>query len=241
MKKKVKTLGVSGCRAGWIAISLDDDHAGYWLLESNQELGEYFEKFDRIFIDVPIGLTDTEYIRQCDGELRKVLGPDYHESIYNPPIRPALYAPTYAEASMTSYETTGKKISIQGWNITPNIKVVDQFLQDDEELRDKVFESHPELLFQKLNGGNSILQKKATKKGLRHRLGLLKERSKFADDFFRDIKEDYRRNQVDEDDIIDAMALALFARLSYEENELKTLPDKPQVDSTGLRMGIHYV
>lgn len=236
----MKTLGVDGCRAGWIAISLDDEDAGYWLLESDQELKEYFEKFDRIFIDVPIGLTEEEYVRECDDELRDILGPGYQASVFNPPIRPALYAPTYAEASMTSYEITGKKISTQAWNITPNIKTVDQFLQNNEELQEKVFESHPELLFRILNGNNSILQKKATKKGLRHRLKLLKDRSKYADDFFRDIKEEYRRNQVDEDDIVDAMSLAWFA-LQSTEKEMKTLPEDPPTDSTGLPMAIHYV
>lgn len=236
----MKTLGIDGCRAGWIAISLDNDNAGYWLLEKDQALEEFFADYDRIFIDVPIGLTDEEYTRQCDKELRDVLGPDYTASVFSPPIRPALYAPTYAEASMTSFETTGKKVTIQSWNITPNIRTVDQFLQQKEAFRDKVYESHPELLFRILNGNNSILQKKATKKGLRHRLGLLKDKSKFADDFFRDIKEEYRRNQVDEDDIVDAMALALFARYSLED-ELKTIPEEPPVDSTGLPMAIHYV
>lgn len=236
----MKTLGIDGCRAGWIAISLDDENAGFWLLESNKELKQYLEDFERIFIDVPIGLTDEKYVRECDEELRKVLGPDYQSSIFNPPIRPALHAPTYAEASMISYETTGKKISIQAWNITPNIRIIDQYLQNDEELRKKIFESHPELLFRILNGNNSILQKKATKKGLRHRLSLLKDQSKYADDFFRDIKEEYRRNQVDEDDIVDAMSLALFAKRSIE-GEIKTLPDDPPADSTGLPMAIHYV
>lgn len=234
------TLGIDGCQAGWIAISLDDASAGYWLLESDEELKDFFENFDRIFIDVPIGLTEDEYIRECDKELREVLGPDYQSSVFNPPIRPALHAPTYAEASMTSFETTGKKTSIQSWNITPNIRVVDQYLQNSKELRDKIFESHPELLFRILNGNNSILQKKATKKGLRHRLKLLKDQSKYADDFFRDIKEEYRRNQVDEDDIVDAMALALFALRSVE-GEIKTLPDDPPLDSTGLPMAIYYV
>lgn len=236
----MKTLGLDGCRAGWIAISLDNDNAGYWLVESNSELSEYFEEFDRVFIDVPIGLNDEKYVRECDELLRKILGPGYEGSVFNPPIRPALHAPTYAEASMTSYETTGKKVSIQAWNITPNIRVIDQYIQQNKEYRDKIFESHPELLFQKLNGGNSILQKKATKKGLRHRLGLLKEKSKFADDFFRDIKEDYRRNQVDEDDIVDSMVLALYANWSLKE-EIKTLPEDPPTDSTGLPMAIHYV
>lgn len=236
----MKTLGIDGCRAGWIAISLDDEGAGYWLLESDQELKENLENFDRIFIDVPIGLAEEDYVRECDDKLRDILGPNYQASVFNPPIRPALYAPTYAEASMTSYEITGKKISTQAWNITPNIKTVDQFLQDNEELQDKVFESHPELLFRILNGNNSILQKKATKKGLRHRLKLLKDRSEYADDFFRDIKEEYRRNQVDEDDIVDAMVLAWFA-LQSVNNEMKTVPEDPLADSTGLPMAIHYV
>jgi len=236
----LKTLGIDGCRAGWIAISLDEEHAGYWLLESDRELGEYFEEYDRIFIDIPIGLEEESHVRQCDRELRAVLGADYSASIVNPPIRGALHAPTYAEASMTSYEITGKKVSIQSWNITSDIKAVDQYLQRNKVLREKIFESHPELLFQKLNGGNPILQKKATKKGLRHRLDLLKKESEFADDFFRDIKEKFRRNQVDEDDIVDAMALALFARYSTTR-EIKTLPEVPPTDATGLEMAIHYV
>ncbi|MDZ7715994.1 MAG: DUF429 domain-containing protein [Balneolaceae bacterium] len=236
----MKTLGIDGCRAGWIAISLDEEGAGYWLLESNEEFKEFLEKFDRIFIDVPIGLEDEKYVRECDEKLRDQLGPNYQASVFNPPIRPALHAPTYAEASMTSYEITDKKISIQAWNIMPNIKIVDQLLTSDDELKEKVFESHPELLFQKLNGGSSILQKKATKKGLRHRLGLLKKQSKYADDFFRDIKEEYRRNQVDEDDIVDAMVLALYAKKSLDSTML-TLPEDPPEDSEGLTMAIHYV
>lgn len=134
----MKTLGIDGCRAGWYAVSLDDGEAGYWLLESPEQLKEYFDEFDRIFIDIPIGLAEESYVRKCDGKLRDVLGPGYQASVFDPPIRPALYAPTYAEASMTSYEITGKKISTQAWNITPNIRMVDQFLQDDEELRRKV-------------------------------------------------------------------------------------------------------
>lgn len=236
----MKTIGLDGCRAGWIAIRLDDDEAGYWLLESNEEFAEVFEEYDRIFIDVPIGLEDAKYVRECDELLRKRLGPDYRASVFNPPIRPALHAPTYGEASMVSYETTDKKISIQAWNITPNIKLVDQLLQNNESYRKKVFESHPELLFQILNGGNSILQKKATKKGIRHRLGLLKRQSTYVDDFFRDIKEEYRRNQVDEDDILDAMVLALFALRSVDD-PIQSIPEEPDTDATGLPMAIHYV
>jgi predicted RNase H-like nuclease len=90
-----------------------------------------------------------------------------------------------------------------------------------------------------LNGG-MIYQKKNTKKGLRHRLGLIVDREEVADDFFRDIKEEFRRNQVDEDDIVDSMALALAAKRSVEKG-IKTIPKNPPVDSEGLKMAIHYV
>ncbi|MCC5941332.1 MAG: DUF429 domain-containing protein, partial [Balneolaceae bacterium] len=61
-----------------------------------------------------------------------------------------------------------------------------------------------------------------------------------AADFFREIKEEYRRNEVEEDDIVDAMALALAAKWSPEKG-IKTIPEEPDVDSTGLRKAIHFV
>ncbi len=236
----MKTGGIDACEAGYLAISLDNDSAGYWLLETQSALYDFLEDIDRIFIDIPIGLQDDKEVRECDELLRKKLGPGYKDSVISPPIRGALYAPTYGEASMISYETMEKRVTMQSWNMIENIRTIDNFLQNHEAYRDRIFESHPELLFQILNGGPSILQKKATKKGLRHRLHLLKKQSKYADDFFRDIKEKYRRNQVDEDNIVDTLALALFALKSIDE-PLQTLPEEPPTDAAGLPMAIHYV
>jgi len=140
---------------------------------------------------------------------------------------------------MQSYEFTEKKLTLQAWNITPKIKTVDHFLTDQPELQEKVFESHPELIFRNLNGG-MIFQKKNTKKGLRHRLSLVSDREEIAKDFLRDIKEEFRRNEVEEDDIVDSMALALAAKQSQEKG-LKTMPKDPEKDSNGLIKAIHYV
>jgi predicted RNase H-like nuclease len=234
----VKTAGLDGCKAGWILITFDED-PGYFVLRSDEELEEAFKTYDRIFIDMPIGLEDEEYTRECDRLLRKTLGAEYAASVFSPPIRPALHAPSYVEANIQSYEYTEKKLTVQAWNITPKIKTIDAFLQNNAEYRDKVLESHPELLFMKLNGG-MIYQKKKTKKGLRHRLGLVVDHEEVAADFFRDIKEEFRRNEVAEDDIVDAMALALAAKQS-ENKPIETLPVEPPIDSEGLRMAIHYV
>ncbi len=234
----MKTAGIDGCKAGWILITFDKD-ASYEVLRTDEDLEEAFHRFDRVLIDIPIGLEDENYTRECDALLRKELGAEYASSVFSPPIRPALHAPSYVEANMQSYEFTEKKLTVQAWNITPKIKVVDRFLTGQPELQDVVFESHPELIFKNLNGG-MIFQKKNTKKGLRHRLSLVSDREEIAKDFFRDIKEEFRRNEVEEDDIVDSMALALAAKQSKEKG-LKTLPENPEKDSSGLVKAIHYV
>lgn len=234
----MKTAGIDGCKAGWIMVTLDENPR-YEIVRSDDELKKIFFSFDRVFIDMPIGLEDEEYTRECDARLRKILGKEYAPSVFSPPIRPALHAPSYVEANMQSFEYTEKKLTIQAWNITPKIRVLDQFFAENPELKDNILESHPELLFMNLNGG-MIYQKKNTKKGLRHRLDLVKEHESIAADYFREIKEEYRRNEVEEDDIVDALVLALAAKHSVQKG-FKTIPETPPTDSKGLKMAIHYV
>ena len=234
----MKTAGIDGCRAGWLLITFDKEPA-YNVLRTDEDLEKALEEYDRVFIDMPIGLEDDQYTRECDSLLRKKLGAEYASSVFSPPIRPALHAPSYVEANMQSYEFTEKKLTIQAWNITPKIRTLDQLLIQNPPWREKVLESHPEILFMTLNGG-MIYQKKNTKKGVRHRLDLVSSHKPVAADFFREIKEEYRRNEVEEDDIVDAMALALGALQSFEKG-IKTLPENPEKDSEGLPKAIHYV
>ncbi|MEX0607938.1 MAG: DUF429 domain-containing protein [Balneolaceae bacterium] len=235
----MKTAGIDGCKAGWLLISFDEGDSKYEVIRTKEGLKVAFELYDRIFIDMPIGLEDEEYVRECDALLRKKIGAEYASSVFNPPIRPAVSAPSYVEANMTSFDYTGKNLSLQSWNITPKIQMVDELLRADDKLRDKVFESHPELLFQGVNGG-MIYQKKNLKKGIKHRLELMRDREPVAEDFFREIKEEFRRNEVQEDDIVDAMVLAYCAKNS-EEKGIKTLPEEIPFDSEGMRKAIHYI
>jgi len=234
----LKTAGIDGCKAGWILISFEEVPF-YKVLRSDEELEEAFTQFDQIFIDIPIGLENENYTRECDRLLREKLGAEYASSVFSPPIRPALHAPSYVEANIQSFEYTEQKLTVQAWNITPKIRTVDTLLSKEPSFRTKVLESHPELLFINFNGG-MIYQKKNTKKGLRHRLSLVADHEKIAADFFRDIKEEFRRNEVAEDDIVDSMALALSAKQA-KAYEIKTLPENPQKDSEGLPMAIHYI
>ena len=235
----MRTAGIDGCKLGWILISFDEGQEHYEVLSDQEELESVLGDYDRIFVDMPIGLQEDEYTRTCDLELRKVLGSEYSSSVFSPPIRPALYAPTYAEANLTSFEYTEKKLTLQSWNITPKIKMLDELLQKHEGWGEKVLESHPEWLFQNLNDG-MIFQKKNLKKGIRHRLELLIQENEWAGEFFRVIKEEYRRADVGEDDIVDAMVLAYYANQSVARG-LRTIPNDPPKDSKGLPMAIHFV
>ena len=235
----MRTAGIDGCKLGWILISFDEGQEHYEVLSDQEELESVLGDYDRIFVDMPIGLQEDEYTRTCDLELRKVLGSEYSSSVFSPPIRPALYAPTYAEANLTSFEYTEKKLTLQSWNITPKIKMLDELLQKHEGWGEKVLESHPEWLFQNLNDG-MIFQKKNLKKGIRHRLELLIKENEWAGEFFRVIKEEYRRADVGEDDIVDAMVLAYYANQSVTRG-LRTIPNEPPKDSKGLPMAIHFV
>lgn len=235
----MKTGGIDGCKVGWLFISFDEGNERWEVLETKEQLEEILLETDRTFIDMPIGLEDEEYTRECDALMRKEVGGNYSSSIFSPPIRPALAAPSYVEANMISYEFTEKKLSLQSWNITPKIQIIDDLLTDHSSLSEKVLESHPEHLFMKLNDGE-IFQKKNLKKGIKHRLGLIEEEEPIVDDFFRDIKEEYRRSEVAEDDIVDAMVLALYAKWS-KERPLKTIPSEVEKDSKGFPKAYHFV
>ncbi|MEO1023690.1 MAG: DUF429 domain-containing protein [Bacteroidota bacterium] len=235
----MRTAGIDGCKAGWLLVTFDEGEEHYEVLTSPDQLEEALDSFDRILIDMPIGLEEETYHREADVQLRKVLGKEYASSVFTPPIRPALDAPTYVEANVISFDYTEKKLSLQAWNITPKIKMLDELLRKEARYRERVFESHPELLFQQLNGG-MIYQKKNLKKGIKHRLELIRAQETVAEEFFRIIKEEFRRNEVAEDDIVDAFALAHYAKLSVKEGML-TIPNAPETDSEGLIKAIHYV
>ncbi len=87
--------------AGWLFVTFDKN-PHYEVIRTDESLKEFLVGYDRVFIDMPIGLENEKYTRYCDELLRKKLGPEYSSSVFSPPIRPALNAPSYVEANMQS-------------------------------------------------------------------------------------------------------------------------------------------
>ena len=54
----MKTAGIDGCRIGWILTTFTEGEAKFQIINNNDDLRAAFAYYDRIFIDMPIGLED---------------------------------------------------------------------------------------------------------------------------------------------------------------------------------------
>lgn len=239
MKPQNRAIGIDGCRGGWLAVWRVDRTWNSQLIRDRSTLVEILKGAARTFIDMPVGLSETEASRLCDRQLRKILGRSFSTSVFNPPIRDAVDATSYAEACQLNSAKTGKKLSIQSWNIVPKLRELNEILIEFPELQNLTFESHPELLFYQINHQTHLKFKKKTQQGQQERLALLENEIQDPPSTFAVLRDRYLKKEVADDDIVDAMVLACCADRSLKTG-LKSLPNPPEVDAKGLKMGIYY-
>lgn len=237
-------VGVDGCPGGWALVMRD--------LERPTE--PVFRKIDRfadiltlpeapaiVAVDMPIGLPDrTDGIggRAAERFVRPLLGAR-QSSVFSVPCRAAVmdsgddYRLACALARANS--DPPRAVAKQCFMIFPKIRAVDQAMRP--ELEGRVYESHPELAFWRLNGERPMTLPKRVRQeghapGLTERRALL-ERHGFPPAFF----EARRPPGVGEDDRIDAAVLSLIAERILD-GAAQSFPADPPRDSRGLRMAI---
>lgn len=232
-----RVLGIDGCRAGWFAIINQDDRWSYTLAPSIAALLNDHGTADRIFIDIPLGLADDQ-TRQCDQLARHLLSPYRHSSVFSTPVREAVYAANYAMACRINARQTGRKITRQTWNICPKIREVDTWLRQHPAAQSRVYESHPEVAFYALNKEHPLQTRKKSPEGREQRLTLLTQAIGNAHQLFDQAVDHYPRAQLQMDDILDAMVLAVMA--SCSETDHCYLPEPAPVDRYGIPMRIIY-
>jgi predicted RNase H-like nuclease len=235
--------GIDGCKDGWIAVSLSDDDSitgqvypsisTFW--EHNKDTAKH------VLIDIPIGLSDTQP-RQVEALARQKLT-GRSASVFPVPSRQVLEFAAkhnfednaYWEACDINEGLLGKRFSKQAWNILPKIYEVDAFLQENHSAQAMLQEAHPELLFWALNKQQPMRYSKKTGVGFTERVRLLEQHIPHV---FEDITRLYNANKrvLVDDDIVDAIACALCAKLG----DLTSLPNPPELDSTGLSMQMMY-
>lgn len=167
----------------------------------------------QVFVDIPIGLTATTE-RTLEQKVRGLL-PGRTSSVFSVPVRAAVYAQTYESACALNQSVTGKKITLQAWHICRKVREVDEWLAAHPEAQHQVHESHPELVFQRLNG-SPLTHRKKTREGIAERLDIL---ARFRESVRLDFEvclAEFRRKDLARDDIVDAMALSLLAELELD-------------------------
>ena len=231
--------GVDGCRKGWFYFALVPGREPEWaVVEKIADLVAGADDSDRIFIDIPIGLPNGGEGRLCDNEARRKLAPHRTSSVFPVPVRSALTAETYEEANEKNRRASGKGLPRQTYAILPKIREVDSLLRKSARARRAVREAHPEICFWALAGGRPMRHSKKTGRGFDERLALLERFLPSAVRCFGHIRTGYRCWDLADDDILDAMAVAITA--SADRGALRTLPELSVEDSCGLPMEMVY-
>jgi predicted RNase H-like nuclease len=189
-----------------------------------------------IAIDIPVGLTDAGR-RLCDDEARRLLGWPRRNSVFPPPVRPALNASSRAQASRITRRVDGRGVGAQAWAIFHKIGEVDALLSADVRLQDRVHEVHPELCFWAWNAGRPMSHRKTTPQGQAERRRLID--AHFGSKAVAEVRGRYLVKDVGHDDIQDAFA-ALWTAERIVAGTAVVIPASPPSDAAGLRMEMWY-
>lgn len=229
-------VGVNGCKAGWLAIALTKSgHASHRVAADFADLAQAFQPA-LILVDVPIGLREDGRERLCDTAARQVLGLRA-SSVFPAPCRSALKKPDYNSASRENKLRTGRRLSKQSWALFPKIRQVDEYLCLHSGTGPVVREVHPEVCFWAF-AGHPMRHAKRKPEGLAERLAVLSSVFSGAAEAVREIEQAHRRAELGSDDALDALVAGVTALEGAED--LRTLPDAPELDGRGLRMEMVY-
>ena len=240
MGEDLLSIGVDGCRAGWLVIALGDD--GVWQYRVADKLKHVIKELPQeylMLVDMPLGLlSGAGRERECDHLARKLLGRPRSSSVFPPPARPTLAAGDYVEAQVINRRCLGRGLSQQAWNLVPKIRELDRLRRKEHGVADRLRESHPEVCFWALNKQRSPLHNKKTLEGRRERIRILSRHQHNAKEIIEVIAQSTLRKDVAWDDIVDALVLAVTARLG--QRQLQTLPAPAPKDRYGIAMEIVY-
>jgi predicted RNase H-like nuclease len=231
LDKNSLSIGVDGCKGGWIVASIDHGTLKVEKMSSISEIVMEYTEFDNFLIDMVIGLpSNTEQIRP-DSYARQIIK-ERSSTIFPVPCRQAIYAESVAEAYEENVRVLGKKFTPLTVGIMPKIRELDSFLQEHDQYKNVILESHPEVCFTRLNG-KTVLSKKSEYEGVVERVNILKKFLPNLD--VNDLMQMAKQYQCNVDDIADAICLSVTANLA-KQGLYEIIPERPRVDDTGLKM-----
>lgn len=246
-------VGVDGCKAGWIAVRRDLDVApSVRVFPSFATLLDALPADATVAVDMPIGLPDVSQRggRGPETLVRPMLGAR-QSSVFSISSRAALYADisdfttveawyeAHRRASEVAKATSDppRGVSIQAFGIFAKVREIDALLIARPQLRRRVFESHPEVAFCRLNGEKPMTLPKKIKgavnpAGMEERKALLCRHG-----YTRAFLDQPPQRGAAADDFLDAAAMMLIAG-RIAGGEAKPFPDPPLADRLGIPLAI---
>lgn len=221
------SVGLDGCSKGWVAVWLNGDDRGLTFFDHITDLLTF--PHDLAMIDMPIGLRDAGN-RLCDEQARRLLRK--HGSRVFTGARRGIWEFASRIDAHRHFRARGDPgVSCQLWCLRSKIREVDDMMTPERQRT--LRETHPELVFLRLNG-NRALPSKKTADGRKIRRDLLYLEG------FGEIDGWLERRRLGTgakpDDVLDACACAIAAR-----DRKHRLPEaNPPVDAKGLAMEIWY-
>ena len=230
-KKECFVVGIDWMKPYWLAAEIRGDEISIRKLSNIAEINEYYLTADAVLIDIPVGLPENEVENAArpDREARNYLPTDRKPTIFPVPCRQAINKASYANASAENERVLGKKLTSQSYAFSKMVRQVDRFLLEEKYWQNRLVESHPEVAFQRLNGGNGLHHSKHTEAGIQERIAILQQYGVDPTPLFAEF------NLKQYEDVLDALCLALSARFGCE-NGFHTIPQLPACDSRGLKM-----
>jgi predicted RNase H-like nuclease len=223
--------GVVPTRAGWVVASAKLQGIQMYpnepeLFPELRDVLDYRPSFKVIAMGAPIGLLDqpAEGGRRCDREARRLLGFTRGGAVATPPLRQALTAKTYEEAT----KLNGGNMSAITWSLLARYAELDGEM---EPYRQRViFEVQPELSFYQVNDDAPMKFSKRSHLGMEERTDLLKRRLPGIERLVDAELPRVRRWQL-----IDAAA-CLWSTRRIASRAMTRIPEDPEWDEKGLRM-----
>jgi predicted RNase H-like nuclease len=237
MNNDVWLAGADGCPAGWMVafVRLSDGDVRTRVVPQFSAIASAPETPAVIAVDMPIGLPARigPAGRGPERAVRPLLGAR-QSSVFPVPSREAVYASSYLDACRIALATSDPPRSVQKqlFLIGPRIREIDGLLRADPALAARVFETHPELAFWRLNGERPLALPKKVKPGLALRRQLL-----IAAGYAPAVVEAAPPKGASPDDLLDALACAAIARRIHA-GIARSFPQEPQRDEYGLPMAI---
>lgn len=243
-----EAAGVDWAGDGWLAVFFEDgSYCDYAFEETFEGLWEERSLPATVLVDMPIGLPeDMDSLsdrEELDSRARKMTRRS--SSVFPVPSREACRKAyeddaSYEDVAEQNEADLEKGLNWQSYYIAAGIGEVDVYLQKKNDAEETVLESHPEVCFRALLD-RPLEYSKNSAAGVGERLEALDRRLDQPGEILAEVTIDLQgeSSEIDVDDVLDAIVLAVTASVGKEQLEY-IRPRGPATDPAELPLQMAY-